>query len=414
MTSSFPPGSVVLHIGPPKTGTTSLQKALDGARERLAELGVALPGGTSNPAAAANGGTGMFTGSGYEKAWAELVAAVDQSEARVQVVSCEQFAYARASDAHRIAAELGGSRVRIVVTLRPLVEILPSRWQQFVQSGETASYDDWLKTVLSEPPVDEHSDRFLTQLWQLRFIERWAAAVGPENVTVIVVDRDRPESLLTDFAELLGVGRDVLRPVGQARNDSLRFAEIEMLRGCYAELAEHGWEQRRSRSYMLYGAAARMRETRPQRPGPRDIVTPVWAQERAEEMGAELAERLPSTGVQIVGDPAALTGEVVSKETEAATLDPSAPVQAIVGVVRIAEAKRDRIRELLGEEKREAERTLKAERDQAARMAARLTEALDIERQRRERAESRSAERRPSAELLKLVVRRITHRLRLR
>ena len=42
--TALPEGSVLLHIGPHKTGTTAIQGALAAARAELAEHGVTYPG----------------------------------------------------------------------------------------------------------------------------------------------------------------------------------------------------------------------------------------------------------------------------------------------------------------------------------------------------------------------------------
>lgn len=44
----LPPGARLLYIGPPKTGTTSLQMAAQQARDELYELGVYYPGDDVN------------------------------------------------------------------------------------------------------------------------------------------------------------------------------------------------------------------------------------------------------------------------------------------------------------------------------------------------------------------------------
>ncbi|THV33577.1 hypothetical protein [Glycomyces buryatensis] len=412
---SFPAGSTLLHVGPPKTGTTSLQDALDAADERLRELGVALPGGCSNPTVAVNGGTGVFKGPNYDQAWRGLVDAVKRSESRIQVISSEHFAHARADDARRIVETLGGPTVRVVITLRPLQEILPSLWQQFVQSGEADPFPIWLKRVLSDLPTDEHSDRYLTQIWQRQYIERWAAAAGPQNVTVVVVDRHRPEDLLRQFETMIGVSEGLLTIPERRRNESLNLAEVELLQDCYAELRDLGWAKHDARRYLLFGAATRIRTTQTQRPTARDIVTPDWAQERAVELGTELAALLPTMGVDVVGDPTRLRGAVVRKSVEPIPLDSSAAVQAVIGVLQIAAEDRDLAARSREGEQSETDRALRAATTHSKRVErelraerAKVEEAL---RQRDALAAIPDAVRTRSAELLRILRRRAIRKL---
>ena len=44
----------------------------------------------------------------------------------------------------RVVEQLGGDRVHVLVTLRPLARIMPSQWQQYVQNGLRMDYEDWL------------------------------------------------------------------------------------------------------------------------------------------------------------------------------------------------------------------------------------------------------------------------------
>ena len=54
--------------------------------------------------------------------------------------------------ARRVIEDLGGPDVHVVVTLRSLIRILPSQWQQYLQNGYQFPYLEWLEGILSEPP----------------------------------------------------------------------------------------------------------------------------------------------------------------------------------------------------------------------------------------------------------------------
>lgn len=400
--------NVLLHIGAPKTGTTSLQAALDDAQDRLYEHGVVLPAGESNPKFAAVGGAGTRAGALYERAWTRLVDAVAGQEARLSVISSEHFAYARQEDAKRVVAALGGARVRVVITLRPLVELLPSRWQQFVQTGETDAYHVWLEKVLSGPPSGEYQDRYWIQLWHRRLIERWAAAAGPENLIVIPVDKRSPDLLFRNFASLLEVPEGLLSLSEHTKNDSFGAAETELLRNCHEQL--RGLESgKKLAGRLLAGGVGRMYERPVGRSASRDIITPRWARERAVAMGEELAEWLPATGITILGDAAWLKGESVADGREPAPLDPASAARAVTGVIQTAIEQADQVRgdaeKSLAEQRRRAEHA-----ERLLRVQQRRTELA--QRQRDKLAATPSAERARTAVLLRILWRRFVSRLR--
>jgi hypothetical protein len=127
-------GVRLLHIGPHKTGTTMIQDALHLARERLAAQGVVYPGTGRQPLRAMLAVTGQPTLLGEPEPdmadWALLVREVTAARDQRVVVSSEFLAQASDAAACRVVSDLGGPRVHVVVTLRPLTRILPSQWQQ--------------------------------------------------------------------------------------------------------------------------------------------------------------------------------------------------------------------------------------------------------------------------------------------
>ena len=146
----LPEGTRLLHIGPPKTATTSLQSALFDARAALQAQGVRHAGRSRNAASAAQavtGRTSMYMGGVVPpiSRWKRLVKEVRRApEARV-VVSSEFFADAQPDAIRRIADDLDPQRIHVAVTLRPIAAILTSQWAQYVADGMVAPFDRWLK-----------------------------------------------------------------------------------------------------------------------------------------------------------------------------------------------------------------------------------------------------------------------------
>ena len=109
-----------------------------------------------------------------------------------------------AETANRFVDEIG-ENCHIAVTLRSPGAILPSAWQQYVKAGVPIAFDDWLGSVIADPPDRSVTKGFHDRNDQAGVVERWAAAAGADRVTVIVLDKSRPELLYGTFEQLLGL-----------------------------------------------------------------------------------------------------------------------------------------------------------------------------------------------------------------
>ncbi len=304
-TLTVPDGTLLLHIGPHKTGTTSLQQAMYLARDAMLAQGVAQPGWAINPVSAVNAviGRGSRSRGGRVpsiRLWHRLVQDVNRTREPRMVISSETFADARPDAIRTIVADLGSSRLHVVVTLRPLARILPSQWQQQVQNGIIASYDHWLATVL-----DDRSDRPARTFWYRHrhdhLIKRWAEVVGRQQLTVVVLDdRDRG-LLLRRFEQLLGLEEGSLpRPTGAA-NRSLSLSEAEAIRAFNRAFRERRLSEDLHAKVMTFGAARYMKQ-RPHDPSEPRIQTPQWALDRVAGITAVMVANIAAFGVRVVGD----------------------------------------------------------------------------------------------------------------
>src|SRR3712207_5529162 len=96
------------HVGLAKTGTTSIQEALDGSRERLAACGITVPGRSheDHRLAAFDLLGQRIKGEGapvVAGALDRLVGEIDSCEARAVIVSEEELAIARPRQVRRLA-----------------------------------------------------------------------------------------------------------------------------------------------------------------------------------------------------------------------------------------------------------------------------------------------------------------------
>jgi hypothetical protein len=336
-------GARLLHIGPHKTGTTMIQDALHLGRERLAARGVVYPGTGRQPLQAILAVTGQPRLFGEPAPnmdhWALLVREVTRAGDQRVVVSSEFLAEASDAAARRVVSEMGGPRVHVVVTLRPLSRILPSQWQQYLQNGYRFPYLEWLEGILKDPP-DTPTPGFWRRHRHDELVKRWMKAA--QDLTVVVVADDDRMMLLRTFESMLGVPRGFLIPGQNAANRSLTLAEAEVVRLLNEEFGRREWPSRNYARFVRYGAVQQLKTRQPRPDEPR-IVTPVWALKRATEIGAEMAENIASLGVRVIGDLSSL-GDLPDTDAEPAPpmLPADAAVQAIVGAFRaggVADAK---------------------------------------------------------------------------
>ena len=318
----LPERSVLLHIGPSKTGTTAIQQALFEARPQMAELGVLHAGMAAQPmnAVLALRGVRPLVGHGPPRIeqWEWLVEQVAAASDRRVIITSEFFADANAEDARRMVRELGGPRIHVVVTLRPLTKIMPSQWQQYLRNRASFTYDDWLVGMLKKPPYNKPTPTFWERHHHDVLVDRWATIVGPANVTVIVPDEGDRASLLRTFEELAGLPSGLLFANPSKENRSLSFGEIELVRQINIEFQRNGWSDELYRHVVRQGFGSQMQTNRtPYADEPR-ITTPQWALDRAAEIGAAAAEKLSTMGVRIVGDISTLGARVISQEHDEA------------------------------------------------------------------------------------------------
>jgi hypothetical protein len=310
---TLPPGAVLVHIGPHKTGSTAIQVALASAPERLAEHDVAyVTVGSHRPRKAgwALGIRGRPAGTERPpmKHWKRLVEAVARSEAGLVCVSNEDFGRATARQAGRVVKDLGGDRVHVVAVARRLDRYLASQWQERVKAGDERGYEEWLRVVLDaddpEPDWDRHNVWFSRDVRALA--ERWIDVVGaPERFTMIVLDESDRGQLPRAFEAMLGLPPGLVETDDGRSNRGLSWAETELVRATSAILADAGWERSRRRR-AISPTVLRDMARRPAPPGPKSPPVPAWAAPRLRALSdARVADltALAERGVHLVGGP---------------------------------------------------------------------------------------------------------------
>jgi hypothetical protein len=337
-------GARLLHIGFRKCGTTALQAALRNARDPLRSAGVRYPGTKFNHTLAALAITGrthgwVSLGATPEPMgrWDQLVAEIAAIGPRERaVVSSEFFDVADEPAIKTIVDGLGGDQVQVLLTARPISKILPSAWQQQLRVGMRRSYDDWLHIILEGTDENKTHRTFWERHDQAGVLERWAGVIGPQRITLMVLDDSDRQLLYGGVETMLGVPEGTLREVPDRANRSMTGAEAELIRALNLEIFRHDISWDDYSKWIRRGAAQRIVTNR--QPGadePR-IHTPPWALERADELGQEFVTRIGALQVNVVGNLQCLA-DVAAEPSAESEPEPSlvpidVAVQAMLGM----------------------------------------------------------------------------------
>ncbi|MBM7518125.1 hypothetical protein [Nocardioides nitrophenolicus] len=397
----LPDGSTLVHIGPYKTGTTAMQGALWEARDALAAHGVAYPGELAHEM---NAAMALALGrvdpgkdvEAFRERWYALVAELRATAPRIGVLSSEVYCEATDEGARTLLDELG-PRTQIVITVRPIVRLLGSQWQQYGQNVPVPPYAEWLRAILDQ--ADSPDGGAVTpSFWQRHrhdlLVERWVGLVGADRVSVIVVDDRDHRGLPAAFEGLLGLPEGLLRPPADKTNRSLTFAEATLMRELVERTSQPPWTSADHGRFVRFGAARGLQATPPD-PAAERLLTPGWAIDRALEVGAAMAERIGASGARVIGDLGLLSDRALAPaegdNAPVGAIDPSAAAALAVGIITKLTGvhPRPEPRDLAGPVERAAwsrhravTERWDAERDQAG---ARRTAARELARRARRR-----------------------------
>ncbi|HEY9292177.1 MAG TPA: hypothetical protein VIP98_12920 [Microlunatus sp.] len=305
--SVLPPSSVLLHIGPYKTGTTAIQSALFAAKPRLSEYGVGYPGTWRR-----------LVGAGYSvmrwaprgrtvpgpEVWDRFSAHVRSRTQERICVSTEDFSgIGDPKKADKIINDLGGDRVHVLYVARALHRLLPSAWQERVKGHEERGYPDWLRSVLASPGAKK--DAAYRAFWRphdlAAKVRTWAPLVGPDRFHVLIADDSDRDYLLRRFEELLDLPNGFLEQA-PTDNESLSLVRLELLRRLNERFRERQWSDR------LYYQLVQSGLTKGLQSAPRSDVDlrppqlPSWALERVRELGEQRINTITDNGLDVIGD----------------------------------------------------------------------------------------------------------------
>ena len=170
---------VVLHVGTMKSGTTFLQNVVSNNRDVLREQGVSFVGRKWREQIKAAQDAIEHGGEKQKPIdpdgpWAKRRAARCRSGPAPSLFSVEFFGARKSAKIEQIVASFGDTPLTIVLTVRDLARSIPSMWQESVQNGGRATWEDYLRAVREERRDDPVGQSFWRQQGVAGMARRWA------------------------------------------------------------------------------------------------------------------------------------------------------------------------------------------------------------------------------------------------
>jgi len=305
--------TLIIHIGPMKTGTTSLQMALHHSRKALAAHGIAYL--TSQHAANANSAAlglmgrasveddDWFTWDRSNTDWLSLKSAIRSMPAAQTVISAEAFSLCGDQAIAELQHECSEFDVHLVLTLRRISDLVPSYWQEIAKRRPAPALNDFVHRIVQQEEEDKISEKFWRGHEHDRLIHRWQSILKPAKTTVIIPDKQQPTLLPDAFSSILRVPDELAKTIAAvaatSKNRSLTAEEIAVRQGLFSVLEERGlMKTARNFSQKL----TPILEDRIQHPEEHQIRLGASAQDALFPIEQKVVAGLQSLQLHVVGD----------------------------------------------------------------------------------------------------------------
>ena len=227
--------TLILHIGTPKTGTTTIQGGLAQNAEKLEQAGVFYPCRRGAPYIQNDQHVPLVAGiCGHDLWWLApakratkdraldaLLADIAASPAQTVILSSEAFCESgmMTPDKVRMVRDsFAGFDIRIVVYIRRQDHYLLSQYQQNIRAGITA-------------PLQPEAFRHFKGVFYRPRLEPWREIFGADNMTVRPFDSRfwTGGTLFTDFLDVIGTPPEGMAPA-PTTNEGLDLHALETVR----------------------------------------------------------------------------------------------------------------------------------------------------------------------------------------
>jgi len=305
----MPQNQLILHVGFHKSGTSALQEAFFAQRAELRAQGIWYPDigrkAHHRIAWALTQKPWGWKARGGEvtpyREFTKLMRKINSSKHKQVLLSSEFFSELTAEQIQKIIGAVKNREVIVLFTLRPLVKLLSSSYQQYLKYGTKTDYVQWLHSVLDEPGVSKVSPTFWKRHMHGEVIGRWSQAFGSSAVTVLIADETKPEVLFDSLNSFLGLEKGFLKAQPTGRNRSLSLEEVSLL----LQINRSFPKQREWSEYLLFvrnGYIRQLTDNVPVKEGKEKLPTPSWAIEKANAVAKESKQKIKDLGVSVLGD----------------------------------------------------------------------------------------------------------------
>jgi hypothetical protein len=192
--------TIFLHIGPAKTGTTTIQQSLHDNEKLLLSIGYTIPrtgqvspgqAGHHNLAWELNGNEHFNPKYG---AWAELINELEDIPNDKIILSAEGFSLYTPEKIEFLKQLLQDYSVKVILYLRRQDLWLQSMWAEKLKKGENETFhmslQEWIENSLTKSNTCDYD----------KLIENWGEVFGKENIIPRVLEKSQFKgTLFQDF-----------------------------------------------------------------------------------------------------------------------------------------------------------------------------------------------------------------------
>jgi hypothetical protein len=300
---------LILHVGFHKSGTTALQESFFTQRKELETKGVLYPsvGWQAHHRIAwaiaikrwgwkdRGGKTTPYS------TWTKMLWRIRLSKANKVVLSSEFLSELPLDKMQLLKKQVQGRQIKVLFTLRPLVKLLGSSYQQYLKYGLKEDYVTWLHSVLDVPGQSKLNPSFWKRNMHGDVVARWAEVFGTENVAVIIVDEQKPELLFDSVNNYLELPSGFLKPQSTGSNRSLSLEEMTLL----LEINKRFPQKRSWPEYLTFirnGYVRELTDKVPVKAGKEKLPTPSWAIDAGNKIATRSKLKLQELKVKVYGD----------------------------------------------------------------------------------------------------------------
>lgn len=213
-----------LHIGMPKSGTTTIQYVLAENRKLLLDEGVLVPQAGVGAALHQQGHHELSAElkRNEHRVIDDLLIEIEKSKASAVVVSSEELSSLNQRQIEVLGHAFSAYDVKVIVYLREQASFVESLYNQAVKTGaEKRDRHEFLADILSS-----------NRLNYLSIVKAWSGVFGKENIKPKRYDNSFVDgkALLDDFFGCVGVNTDKLNIARVSYNESVDSRYIEFLR----------------------------------------------------------------------------------------------------------------------------------------------------------------------------------------